>query len=250
MNKHISLDVLNIKDRTYLGALFHTSLLQKDITIDLTLGIPPELAPTKEYRESIIARLLDKNILVVHEISTLSGTSIHPDHQNLQYLVNIQDIESILPRLMYPKHISSEDKKGVLVLLQKIQLYEAIEYMYFTLHQFKLRQFQLEPRYTQLFLQILKVYSLGQLFNFIYTAIRNQAAQKQRDSSAYIPLANYIYKKIIDRFERAEAGGWKIVHFNRVWGWPQSELSKLVCNKLLDVGDSILYEVIDEYYDI
>ena len=242
----ITIHTLDVKERAYLGALLHTSLLKNKLTIDLTQGIPSELAPTYAYGEKMCEVMLKKRILVKAK-GTRARISLYDPCPCMLYSMNIQNIEQLLSELMYPSPLAGEDRREAFVLLQEIRLHEALEYMQDTLQKFHLRVFRLDPRYIQLFLQILKSYSLGQLFNFIYTAVRDQAAYMQRDAHTYVPLENYIYKKIIDRFERAEVKGWNIIHFDRAWGWQQSELSKLVCGRLLDIPESTLHKVIDEH---
>ncbi len=242
----IAIDILSVREKAYLGALLHTSRYKKNVSIDFTRGIPLSLAPTYAYGEKMCEVMLKRRILVKAK-GTRARISLYDPCPCMLYSVNIQDIEQVLPELMYPSPLTGEGRREAFVLLQEIRLHEALEYMQDTLQKFHLRVFHLDPRYIQLFLQILKSYSLGQLFNFIYTAVRDQAAYMQRDSNTYVPLENYIYKKIIDRFERAEVKGWNIIHFDRAWGWQQSELSKLVCGRLLDIPESTLHKVIDEH---
>ena len=241
-DKYISIDALEIKDKAYLGALLHTFALKEEIIIDFSQGIPEELAPTQTYREDIVASILKKGIIVTSEKSEVVA---YPIYQNFLYEVGVKNIDKILTELMYPEYISINDKEEVYILLKEIQFYEAIEYMSQMLQKFHLPVFKFDKRYRLLFLQILKTYSLSQLFNFIYTAVRNQAAYGQININTYVPLANYIYKKIIDRYEKAILKDWDIMNFDRIWGWQQSELSKLVCNKLLNLGDLAFYEVIN-----
>ena len=234
------MDTLSIKDKAYLGALLHASVLKEEAVIDLSQGIPQELAPTQIYREDIVASILKKGTMVV----LIEKEEMCPVYQKLLYRVHFKDTDKALEELMYPEYVLESERAEALVLLREVQLYEAIEYMLLILQKFHLPEFRLGQRYRLLFLQILKTYSLGQLFNFIYTAIRNQAAYRQVNTGTYVPLANYIYKKIIDRYEKATLEDWKIMNFDRVWGWQQSELSKLVCNRLMNLGESAFCEVI------
>lgn len=238
-DKYTSMDTLSIKDKAYLGALLHASVLKEEDIIDLSHGIPQELAPTKTYRENIVENILKKGTIVMF----VSKEERYPAYQKLLYELHFKDIDKALEELMYPKYVQGSERTEALMLLREVQLYEAIEYMLLILQKFNLPKFRIEQRYHLLFLQILKTYSLGQLFNFIYTAIRNQAAYRQVNLGTYVPMGNYIYKKIKDRYEKATLEDWKIMNFDRVWGWQQSELSKLVCNRLLNLDESAFHEV-------
>ena len=71
-------------------------------------------------------------------------------------------------------HVSR--RQDIFILQDELQVNEAVEYMMLIIQKFYFYTFNAEEKYRILGLQILVQYSLGQLFNFIYTAIRNQAA--------------------------------------------------------------------------
>lgn len=240
-----SLDMLSIKEKAYLGALLRAGLDKKYLLIGMDYGIPQELAPTHEYRELIVAELLERKIIS----SYISSNQISSDLiGKTLYDICISDVnrnkEDLITYLMYPDKISLNEYGNTIILLREVQLNETIEYMKLTLQQFELPMFESERRYELLFMQILNSYSQAQLFNFIYSAIRNQAAYSKTSKQRYIPISNYIYKKISDRYEQARTNNWKITNFRRAWEGKQTELSKLVSNRLLDIGESSFYQVI------
>ncbi len=222
------LSMLGIKERLYLGALLRVHLFHDVLLIDLNY------APTTEYRNKIFTELLDKHIIIPYKIRKNESSEILEKYlQGELYDICISDIEKdkreLVTELMYPENSNlSYLNQDILRLQEEIQVNEAVEYMMLIIQKFDFYTFNAEEKYRIVFSQILKGYSLGQLFNFIYTAIRNQAAySKQRCQQGYIPIANYVYKSISDRYDRAQNLGWNITSYNRIYGAKETELSKL-----------------------
>ncbi len=241
------LSMLSVKEKAYLGAVLKAGLDRKYLLIDLSHGVPDELAPMHEYRELIVAELLERKIITTYIPSRNIDDKVARDLLGKTlYDICISDAdknkEELIIQLMYPEKVSSNFKNDAMSLLKEIQIYEAVEYMMRTLQHFNLPIFEFEQRYELLFQQILNEYSQGQLFNFIYTAIRNQAAYSKIGKKEYVPISNYIYKSISGRFEKARMDNWKIINFNRVGR--QTELSVLVSNRLLGLGESSFYQLV------
>lgn len=233
------LSMLNIKERLYLGALLRVHLYHDLLLIDLTNNSTHNYAPTVEYRNKIFIELLDKNIIVPYKIRKNESSDILQKYvQGELYDICINDIEKdkreLVIELMYPDNQNIPYlHQDVFTLQDEIQVNEAIEYMMLIIQKFDFYTFDVEEKYRILFSQILTQYSLGQLFNFIYTAIRNQAAySKQRCQQGYIPIANYIYKSISNRYDKAQSLNWNITSYNRIYGAEKTELSKLICGVL------------------
>jgi len=244
-----SFNMLSLKEKSYLGAVLRAALNKKYLLIDMRYGIPSELAPTQEYGELIMAELLTKKIITAYSPGKNVALNIANDlYGKILYDICIDDAdknkEELIAFLMYPNKITPELEIEAIDLLKEIQINEAIEYMMLTLQQFNLPTFEFEKRYEILFFQILSGYSQGQLFNFIYIAIRNQAAYTKKYYQGYIPISNYVYKSISDRYEKARMHNWEIINFRRAWKGGQSELSKLLSSRLLDVGEDTFYQVL------
>ena len=229
------LSMLGIKERLYLGALLRTHLFHDVLLIDLNNNNVQNYAPTAEYRGKILIELLDKSIIVPYKIRKNESSEILEKYvQGELYDICISDIDKdkreFVMELMYPDNNTiSYLYQDIFMLHDEIQVNEAIEYMVLIIQKFDFYTFNVEEKYRILFTQILKQYSLGQLFNFIYTAIRNQAAySKQRCHQGYIPIANYVYKSISNRYDKALSLDWNITSYNRIYGAEETELSKLI----------------------
>ena len=229
------LSMINIKERLYLGALLRVHLHHDCLLIDLINNSAQKYAPTAKYRDKILAKLLEKNIIVPYKINRNESTEVLERYvQGELYDICISDIDKnkreLVEELMYPDNSSlSYLYRDIHMLQEEIQINEAIEYMMLIIKKFDFYTFNAEEKYRILFSQILKQYSLGQLFNFIYTAIRNQAAYSKREChQGYIPIANYIYKSISNRYDKALDKDWNITSYNRIYEAEETELSKLI----------------------
>jgi len=235
------LSMINIRERLYLGALLRVHLHHDCLLIDLNNNSAQNYAPTVEYRDKILAKLLEKNIIVPYRINKNESTEILEKYvQGELYDICISDIDKnkreLVTELMYPDNDALPySYQNIFILQEEIQINEGIEYMMLIIKKFNFYTFDVEEKYRILFSQILKKYSLGQLFNFIYATIKDQAAySKEQCQQGYIPVANYVYKRISNRFNRAQSLGWNITSHSRIYGAEETELSKLISGALQD----------------
>lgn len=243
------LSMLTIKERAYLGAILRTSLHHDNLLIDLDCTSSHYYAPTTKYRDMIASALLKRNIIVSYRLHDDEDKKILNRYiRGSLYDICITDANmskrEIVTYLMYPSEVGENQKDDALEVMREVNVYEAIEYMMILVQRFNLNGFEVDEKYMILFSEILKRYSLGQLFNFIYASVRNQAARTNQRQQGYVPLANYIYKLISDRYDKARVENWKIVNYNRSWEGQQTELSKLVSSRLLGIGESAFYQVV------
>ncbi len=241
------LESLSIKSKAYLGALLRTNLHKEYLLVDLGENPSHIFAPTEEYRNKIIAELLEHKVLIPYKpVKNTDYNLLESYSHGMLYDMCVADSEKnkleIISSLMYPGQVAANKEYEAYELLYEIQIYEAIEYMMITLNQFSLYPFEIEQKYILLFTQILNDYSESQLFNFIYTAIRNFAASSYKSSSKYRESSSYIYKSISSRYEKAMQHNWDITNFRRSWYSQQSEISKLASNYILKLGDLGFYE--------
>ncbi len=228
-------DKTSIKERLYLGALLRAHLHYDCLLIDLNNNSAQNFAPTEEYRDAILTKLIDKNIIILYKVGRNDSVEVLEKYiQGELYDICISDANKdkreLITDLMYPNINNTLYRHQDMLMLQnEIHVNELVEYMMLIVLKFGFRSFLVEERYRILFSQILKKYSLGQTFNFIYAVIRNQAAySKQKCHEGYIPISNYIYKGILDRYNRAQVFGWNITPFDRIFEAQQTELSKLI----------------------
>lgn len=241
------IDELYIIHKVYIGALLRICPLKDQFLIDLNTNSIHSLAPTEEYSNFIIDLLINKNFISPYQTPSRSKqVYIFEDLHNICINSIENNQNELLKKLMFPEKVSpmSDDGNILIHYLNELQSYEAIEYMILTIEEFNLYTFEVDERFEILFSRILIYYSESQLFNFIYTAVRNLTAYKSKNPNKYIPMANFIYKGISNRYEKAKLNKWTITDFNRPNKLPQSEVSKIVTDYMLGIGETYFYQPI------
>lgn len=238
--KTIPIGELSLKERVYLGALLRAVPLNKNTFLTLGRRHRTNFAPTVPYASDIIETLMEKGVLF----------KVSYDEISIKLAVNIRGLHtdtSILIALMYPEKIETVTEE-LLEIIRDIQAYESIEYFAVTTPKFNLPSFtqvNIEERFFLLFKQMLNNgYSTAQLFNFIYTAIRNTAA-KYNCSPENIGVLNQIYIALSNRYDRAVNEDWSIKNYNRLYSQKISEIFMLVSNDLLGIREALFYEPFD-----
>jgi len=234
------LDTISIKDRLCLGALLRTHLHHDCLLIDLNNNGAQNFAPTREYQDAILMELLDKNIIDIYKVSRNDSVEVFEKYiQGELYDICINDVNKdkreLIIELMYPTfNHTLYPYQEIFMLQNEVHVNESIEYMLLIVQKFGFRPFHVEEKYRILFSQMLKNYSLGQTFNFIYAVTRNLAAySKKKQNQEYVPVSNYLYKGISDRYNRAQAFNWNITPYGRIYEAQQTELSILVDGVIL-----------------
>ena len=242
-DKSIDINTLNLKEKAYIGALLRIAPPSKKCTFTLHSLALYSCVPSARYFKNIIDLLLESG--AIFEISST--------RYNIDFALNIQNIcndNNLLLDLMYPHKIlqmTDREQKDLLELIREIQIYEAIEYFSHLSHdKFSLTnitQVDIEHHFYRLFNIILdSEYSTSQLFYFIYSALRNFAANNNcilSDEKAY----SSIYNNMLNLYNKAKQEKWNIQKYNRLYSTKESELFKLVASNLLDVGDDLFYSV-------
>ena len=241
-DKSIHINTLTLKEKAYLGALLRVTAPSKNCTFTLhNLELHP-FAPSLRYSKKIIDSLLENGVIFEMFFST----------KGLNYALNIQNIcndDKLLLDLMYPQNLSNiiaGEQEALLELIREIQIYEAIEYFsHLSLNTFSLTnitQVDIEHHFYRLFNIILDSgYSTSQLFYFVYSSLRNFAANNNcmvSDKKIY----SAIYSNMLNLWNKAHQEKWDIQKYNRVYSTKSSELFKLVASSLLNIGDDLFYE--------
>ena len=234
-----TLSNMHIVHKAYLGAFLRTQPLTKHFLIDLDSDALQPLAPTEAYRTVIIRSLFDNNLIE-------PAQKLQNDDSHLYALCIAgtgEKKKEILMELMYPQADSqtAADKTILHHLLTHIQYHEAIEYMRYTLEAFHLSTFDADERFKIFFTRILEDYSLAELFNTIYHSIKELAVHTMKNPDASVQVSHFIYKGISDRYEKAKFNNLALDSFHRPAKLPQTELSKIVSNDMLCLGDSAFY---------
>jgi len=241
-DKSIDISTLSIKEKAYLGALLRVAPSARNCTFRLHNVELQSFAPSARYSKKIIDSLLASGIIFEMFFSK----------KGIDFALNIQNIcsdDKLLLDLMYPQNLSSmtdSEQEELLELIREVQIYEAIEYLsHLSLNTFSLtniKQGDIEHHFYRLFNIILDSgYSTSQLFYFIYSSLRNFAANNNcmiSDKKVY----SSIYSNMLNLWNKAYQEQWDIKKYNRIYSTKPSELFKLIATNLLNIGDDLFYE--------
>ena len=241
-DKSIDINTFSLKERAYLGAILRFTPPSKNCIFTLHNLARHSFAPSVRYSKKIIDSLLESG--AIFEISFTRSS--------IDFVLNIQSIcsdSNLLLDLMYPQkmlNMTDGEKEELSELIREIQIYEAVEYFsrlaYDKFSIANITQADIEHHFYKIFNIILDGrYSTSQLFYFVYSALRNFAANNNcmlSDKNAYAS----IYNNMLNLYNKANQEKWDIQKYNRTYGTKPSELFKLVSSNLLNIGDDLFYE--------
>lgn len=236
----VILEEVSLRHKIFLGAFLRVANPSKNCTISIdNYPNTNEFAPSVPYKNNIIKELLENELLI----------EINKSKFEIHYLLNIQNIckgKKHIYNLMYPEK-KAVISKELFNIIREIQIHEAIAYFAaIGRNQFSIdgiNQSDIEKKFYYLFMKMLNSnYSTSQLFNFIYSALRNYAA-KNNCTSIELPYIEAIYENISRFFNKAKDENWQIKCFNRAFLIKPSELFKIVSQDILDIGEELFTKV-------
>jgi len=228
-SKTINIQELSKVDEILLGALLREHMPTKDCIITINKASKSNLAPTITFKNIIMNKLLDKNILF-----KISSTDRY-----IKFAINVnglcQDKEKVFS-LIYPKK-TDETAQELRELIQDLQIYETVEYFSLTVqHRFlmvDIPEKSIIDKFYIIFSIILHDgYSTAQLFNFVYTSIKNYAANHNYASIYVDDMLTKIHQNILRYYQKAKEEGWEIKKYSRTYKIQYSELYKILSEKL------------------
>lgn len=238
-SKSLGLEELSLKERVYIGALLKSYPITKEGLFKIKTSSNYDYAPSTHYANHILSTLIEKNIIFEVAVNL----------ESITLAVNIKKIctdATIISSLIDPA--PTEINAEFLEIIREVQIYEGVAYFTSVLENYRLHQSSqadIKERFEVLFLNILKNdYCVAQLFNFIFSAIRNIAAGSNHCSRDNKNILEKIYNNMSNNFDKAQHEHWKIKNFHRGKNQASSSIFKLISNDLLGVRESLLYEPI------
>ena len=148
----------------------------------------------------------------------------------------LRNIEARLGRRSaWPDHWKDE----ALPLWYELALDEVLAYL-----AMRLRDHHYEPRFgektVQVFRCLLERYSVYEIFNFIWSGVRDAASYQVRHGVSRRQAANAVIGNCQRRAERAMAEGWVVKPYRRDPRVPQSECTSLYANVVMRLGERFL----------
>jgi hypothetical protein len=126
-----------------------------------------------------------------------------------------------------------------LPLWQKIAVQECLEYLMLVMKEHHLTH-PLGPKTYAVISELLETYAVGQVWRIAWTATTQAVAYKERSGIPRAQAANSIVGSMQRYGENARANGWTLKPFRRERRCPQSIVSQVFFNAVVQLGDGYL----------
>ncbi|WP_420627840.1 hypothetical protein [Candidatus Leptofilum sp.] len=249
-NRTLDIHSMSLENAVYLLSLVRLGASEDLDSVRPFSSISQQLSPTQEYNNEIIKQLFRENLIFVHPHShpdafIFDGISIpqfyighvmwalptDPTSESPKEL--IINLESIFSTMDWPEHWHEEWNP----LWKKIALEECLEYLNVCLddHGFS---FSPGEKTILVFKNVLVNFSVSQTYSMIWRAAKDAAAFYVRKNVTKNHAANTVVGSIQRYSERAKAEGWEVTKYGRDRRCPQSLISQVFFNTVLQIGDS------------
>lgn len=239
-----------LADAAYLMALYRSGNVDGAGTIGPPYATERPFAPTFTLARQAFNRLLSRQLIRISPTSPLEAFVFNDDNTEVTGFYDFKVRYRVAP--MLPAELAGaviaqierfarhrqwlDDLDEALQLWKELALHECLE---FFAHQG--RQHQLEPpageKTVLMFRSLLEDYSVAQVYNFVWGAARDAAAYYQRARVSKPQAANSMVGNCRSRAEKAKVEKWHVKGYGRNYDLPRSELSRVVHDVLLGIGE-------------
>lgn len=248
-HRAIDIQLLPLDSAIYLLALVRLGASEDLSYIRPFASTSQPLAPSQDYGYEIIKQLFRENLIFVHPDSdpnafifegntiprfytghvmwALPTDPILGDPKEL-----IANLEAIFREMNWPDHWHVEWPD----IWNKIALYECLEYLNVCMEDHGLT-FSPGEKTILVFKNVLANFSVSQAYNMIWRAAKDAAAFYLRENVPKKHAANTVVGSIQKYAERAKAQGWDVKKYGRDRRCPQSLISEVLFNTVLQIGD-------------
>ncbi|WP_237673442.1 hypothetical protein [Vreelandella profundi] len=203
------------------------------------------LSPDPDYDKIILNHLIGNYMLLVGVGTRLDAIEIN---ENEHYNVNIDrceyelaysygQISNVIEDLLNDSTINNLKRSSEFsYLCRECQLYECLAFLKITLEDYKLH-LSLGEKTRLVLNQCLEDFSVAQVCNFIWRAVKDDAIYHMRCPIDKRQAANSTINNISRNMERALANNWDVIPLHRNHNLPQSALSHFIFDMLLGSRD-------------
>jgi len=248
----IDLDTLTIKDKLYISALLRTSLSEDLEYINPISSTNLKLAPTKKYKMNLISYLRENNFILFSPNTALDSViiedeeiiSYYPMDVTFKLNIDLDNYEEHIQNLLHLDIIEDIDSELKIQLWSEIALSECLEFLYAKMEEYNLPIDYIGDKTISALKESLKHFSTSQNFNFIWRTVKNAAAFYQKDKISKKHAVNTIAGGILRSCEKAKAENWEVKGYGRDYNYPQSLISEIFFDTILEIGDKGFTSVI------
>jgi hypothetical protein len=254
---------LTLEDAVYL-----LSMIRHGATEDFS-----RIVPIKDFRESLMpmptgenndhdlaVHLIQRQLLLPHPESSPDSFIWEGPNEGNIYTKKIiwgwplgasengrtlQDLAAELETMFRDRLWLEPWREQWLSLWQKIALQECLEYLTLVMKEHHLTH-NPGPKTNAVISELLETYAVGQVWRIVWTATTNAIAYRERSGIPKAQAANSVVGGMQRYGENARANGWMLKPFRRERRCPQSIVSQVFFNAVVQLGDEYLNVVGNE----
>lgn len=237
-------DSLDLKSKLYLSTVLRECLNEEGDRIENFVNKINLISPYRDFTDEILNYLIN-NSLIIPSLDNDLNNIIKNDDMNyyiykVKYRLNIEpidhDYQKLIHRLIYPKtDVFLVDETFCYEIWKKIAFYEAMQYLIFKMESVRY-DFNPGVKTITVFENLVEKFSVGQIYNIIYRAIANSTEQYQSGKISKIHAQNMVISSCEGQGERAIANNWNLTNYSRVKDLPQSQISKIFFDSILQIS--------------
>lgn len=237
---------LTLIQRISLAALLRLGLNEEGHVINPPIGYFKKFTPQAEFNRELLLALTKTNIIFPDINSSIEAFEDGDKFPNSFYIYNVSyylnlapkdgDTAAMFKRLLMPDQaLFNEEKDLCFEIWKRIAMSEVLEYLNYSIEKIG---FELNPgeKTMAILRSLLEDYSVSQLYSIIYRSIANTAKFYQENKITRKHAGNMVVTHIQRYGERAKAEGWEIKGFSRVYDLPQTAISEIFFNRILNIG--------------
>ena len=249
----ISVQDLDIRSAITLGALIRDGEFQEGGIITPLIARSQRLAPRPTLALTLTRSLFNRGLILIHPASPVDAFEWDRDTPpNAFYIDRVAyylsgaaqtseritrldaDLDSILPYDSWPASWTDQFTD----FWREIAVAECESYLVFCLAQHGL-DFNPGTQTVATIEKGLAWFTIGQLFNLIWRAVRDASAYWAREKVPKKQAANSAVTRLRSQIERAYAEGWSLAPYKRDSRLPVSGISHLLLTTSLTLGDPL-----------
>lgn len=244
---------LTLRDVVFLSSLYRNAHIEVDGTAGPPYAKERPLSPSTELNNAILDHLRKRGLIRVSSASPLDCFQFDDELTRVTALYTFKVRYRILP--MLPADLIGEAMHTIdnlagdgfwqsqetyldqaLVLWKELALYECLETFE---HQGRLHNLQPPAGEKTIitFQVLLADLSVAQVYNIVWGAARNAAAYYQRGGVSKPQASNSMVGGCRTRADKAKVDGWTIKPYGRNYERPRSELSHVLHDAFLKIGE-------------
>lgn len=244
---------LTLRDAVYLLSVSRHSLSEDFYSVSPFSENLTSLAPTYEFQSEIVQHLYTKGIITISSESDLNAFEFDEELTETDAYYPTRVIWEFLPSMtdgekrIYLKDVEALAKSGDWVekwkadeasLWQLVAKYECFEYYSYLLSQRGYDREEYGPKTHSVFETLLETYSVSQVFNLSWQAVRDTTDYIVRESLPRYHAKNSFIGAIQRKADKATAEGWEIKCSRRDFKCPQTVLSSTFFDVFLELGQA------------